>query len=346
MVKQRTALDKNRAHTQERTMKSMETQEKRFDQAVKQLCDPVANLLLFLPGYLKEQVQEVRLRAGQPLSLCSGSRSWFVDRSGKVYDRPNELCYRVEQGDLFASFRSLCSYSVHTHQNEIRQGFVTISGGHRAGICGTAVYEQNQKTGVRDITSINLRIARQIHGVADELVDQVFSKGLQGVLIAGAPSSGKTTLLRDLARQLSSGRAGACYKVAVVDERSEIAACSGGTVQNDLGPCCDVLDGFSKEEGIQMALRVLSPQVILCDEVGTQAEIQGVISGVNSGVAVVTTIHANSLQEILRRPQGRALLETGAFETLVILAGAKEPGKIRQLMPLSAHLWEKIPQMQ
>ena len=324
----------------------MDTQAKRFDQAVKNLCDPVANLLLFLPSYTKEEVQEVRLRAGQPLAIGCKSRTWFVSKSGKLYDRPNELCYQVSSQDLFASFRSLCAYSVHTHQNEIRQGFVTIAGGHRAGICGTAVYEQQTKTGVRDITSINLRIARQVYGVADALMDQVFGKGLCGLLIAGPPSSGKTTLLRDLARQLSGGRSGICYKVAVVDERSEIAACSAGAVQNDLGPCCDVLDGFSKEEGIQTALRVLSPQVILCDEIGTHQEIQGVISGLNSGVVVVTTIHATSLQEILRRPQGRALLQTGAFQKLAILEGSQNPGKIRELITLPEELGETVPSLQ
>ena len=163
------------------------------------------------------------------------------------------------------------------------------------------------------------------------MVERIFSRRVQGVLIAGVPGSGKTTLLRDLGRQLSSGVTGRYLRVAVVDERCEI----GGTAaegRRDLGVCTDLLSGCPKGEGILMALRSLSPDLILCDEVGKEEEIRAVSMALNSGVPVVATIHASTLEELLARPQGVALLHTGAFQKVVLLEGAASPCKIKSIV--------------
>lgn len=147
-----------------------------------------------------------------------------------------------------------------------------------------------------------------------------------GLLIGGPPSSGKTTILRDLARQLSSGVRGNIRKVAVVDERGEIAGTYMGVPENDLGCCCDVLDGYPKAEGILLAVRTLSPDVVICDEIGSESEVDAVEQGLNTGVTMIASIHAGDAKELIRRKQAQKLLRTGAFETIAMLQKSYGPG--------------------
>ena len=302
-----------------------------YDSAVESLDDRVQKVLLYLPSMMKDHISEVRLREGQPLAVQMGDRICFVSCQSKLTDRPGSQSFIVTREDIASSIRTMSRYSVHTHQHEIREGYLSVAGGHRAGLGGSAVLEKDGVANLREITSINLRIARDIRGCADQLVERIFSRRVQGVLIAGAPGSGKTTLLRDLGRQLSSGVTGRYLRVAVVDERCEI----GGTAaegRRDLGVCTGLLSGCPKGEGILMALRSLSPDLILCDEVGKEEEIRAVSMALNSGVPVVATIHASTLEELLARPQGVALLHTGAFQKVVLLEGAASPCKIKSIV--------------
>ena len=198
-----------------------------------------------------------------------------------------------------------------------------MAGGHRVGVCGTAVYEENRVSGIRDISSLNIRIAREVYGAADELLREL-DKEISGLLIAGPPSSGKTTILRDLARQLSiKGK-----KVVVIDERGELGGAFQGICQNDLG-LSDVLTGFPKGEGILQAVRCLSPELIICDEAGSRQEAAAIEEGLNAGVGLITTLHAGSLEEIYRRSQGMQLLQSGAFYRIVLLEGRSPPGTVQ-----------------
>ena len=196
-----------------------------YDSAVESLDDRVQKVLLYLPSMMKDHISEVRLREGQPLAVQMGDRTCFVSCQSKLTDRPGSQSFIVTREDIASSIRTMSRYSVHTHQHEIREGYLSVAGGHRAGLGGSAVLEKDGVANLREITSINLRIARDIRGCADQLVERIFSRRVQGVLIAGVPGSGKTTLLRDLGRQLSSGVTGRYLRVAVVDERCEI----GGT---------------------------------------------------------------------------------------------------------------------
>ncbi len=257
---------------------------------------------------------------GQPLFVTEAGQTCVLTRPG---------LFTVTKQEVEQCFRAVCGYSLHTHQHEIADGFVIMRGGHRAGIAGTAVTEQNKVTGFREITSLNLRIARQVRGAARELVKQLGGE-MCGLLLAGAPGSGKTTLLRDLARSLSAGEIGQVYRVAVIDERGELAAACAGRIQNDLGPSVDVLTGCPKATGILMAVRTLSPDIIILDEIGGADEVEAVSQGLNAGVKMISSIHAGSKKELLGRMQFWALCASGAFEKTALLCGREDPCKIKE----------------
>lgn len=300
-----------------------------FDSAAS-YCGELKYLLEKLPESKKATVQEIRLRSGKPLTLTDGKITMFVSNDSKILYTAGENAVRVTQRNIYDTFKSLCSYSVYSRQNEIKSGYITVKGGHRVGLCGTAVVKDGEVTAINDISSLNIRIARQIFGASEELFEKAYSEG-GGILIAGLPSSGKTTVLRDMAYRLSLGIDCHVMRTAVIDERGELSGTYGGTAENDLG-LCDVLNGYPKGEGIIQAIRSLSPQVIICDEVGTESDAAAISAGANAGADIIATIHAGSYDELLRRKQARRLLETGAFKTVVILESADRPGKVSEVV--------------
>ena len=305
--------------------------DERFDSAARSFPEKIRGRLEALPCGIKRQAQEIRLRIGRPVCVCCCNGVYFLDGCGNPSVLPDPSGLSIQREDLEESFRNFCGYSVYSHQNEIRNGYIALSGGHRAGICGTAVYHSGEICGMRDISSVNVRIARQMFGSADGLLDELKDDIERGLLLVGAPASGKTTILRDIARQLADGRRGAMRKVTVVDERGELAGTYLGKPQNDLGACCDVLDGFPKADGILLAVRSLSPEFVICDELGTERETEAVEQGLNSGAAMIASIHAGSREELMKRKQAVRLLKTGAFGYAALLEGRGRPGRVAKL---------------
>ena len=289
-----------------------------FLQATECLCAPLRDALRSLPPNQQSSITEIRLRNSMPVVLTCAEGALFVysSRLSPVY---SQGAVKVSAEQLEETFKRICGYSVHSHRTSINSGYITVEGGHRAGVCGTAMREGESVCSVRDINCINIRIAKQIKGSANGVYSALFAHSLPGVIIAGAPSSGKTTLLRDLARQLSGEQRGKFIRTVICDERGEIAAVHNGVPANDVGINCDVLTSYPKGEGIMIALRSFSPQVIICDETGCEEEIKAIESGVNSGVSFIVSVHASSRKELCSKLQIRRLIETGAFSDVVLL---------------------------
>lgn len=300
----------------------------RMEDAAQMLPPELCGLACALSVQEKEQVRELRLRTGQPFAVNLGGRDLFVTRFGRLCGTPSGETVTVSARQTEDCFRRLCDYSVYSHQSDIAAGFITVRNGHRAGLCGSAVVEQGGVSGIRGVSSINLRVARQIHGAADELMRRVFGCGVLGALLCGIPGSGKTTLLRDAARQLSARG----LRVSVVDERGELAAVYRGQAGNDLGPCSDILDGYPKGDGILRAVRCLAPDVVICDEIGGESEALALTEGVNCGVAIIATAHASDRTELMRKRGIMRLLVAGAFETVVFLQDMRQPCRIREVV--------------
>ncbi len=302
---------------------------KPFDSAIQPICMRIKEILYDLPLLYQQAINEIRFRVGRPVTLHTPTRVDLLEHNGKPVI--------TEKVDIEESYRRICDYSLYSHQEEIRNGYITIQGGHRVGISGTAVLQQDKIATLREISSLNIRIARQIYGAADKLLQRIGPNIVQGLLIAGPPSCGKTTLLRDLVRQLANGVDGQLKKVAVIDERGELAGVYCGIPQHDLGICTDILDHYPKGEGILQAVRSLSPQFIVCDELGGQADLEGVQQGLHSGTVTISTVHAGNLQDLLRKKQGKALLTSQAFGYLAImdavhLGEITEIHKVRDLL--------------
>lgn len=276
--------------------------------------------LLRIPPLVKEQAFDIHLKAGGPVAVCGAEGTCFLKENGITRALTEDLLLVTPQA-LSEVFLAACGHSVFSHEEELKHGYLIVGGACRAGICGTAVYEHGQLKAVRDITSMVFRIPRAVAGAADRL----FLEGIpieRGVLVAGEPSSGKTTFLRDLARSLAMGRFSPLRRVVLLDEKGEF-------LLEDLGPCADVLRGYPKEHGLQLALKMLSPEFLVCDEL-SPADLPAITGAALSGAALLASVHA-AKESFLSRPVCRQLLETGAFGTVVFLSGRNTPGEIDEI---------------
>lgn len=297
----------------------------KFNEACSYCSPRIKERLFQLPENIKSETYEVRMRSERPLVLWGVYGCGFIGNDGRftlIYPK-NPLI--VSKQEVDATLNKMCSYSVHTYQQNLVDGFITLGGGHRVGICGTAVNEERIISSVREISSLNIRIAREIYGVSLNLLNSLFSGEIFSIIIAGPPSSGKTTLIRDMAKELSSGFCCKYRKVVIADERGEIAAVKEGTAQNDIGINSDVICGFPKGTAIMNAVKSMSPEIIVCDEVAAKEEIESIQYGLNSGVKFILTVHASSLEELRHKKQIEMLLKTGEFKRIVLLKSGRVP---------------------
>lgn len=263
-------------------------------------------------------VQEVRLRADAPVTVSLPQGERYLTPHGLSLTRQSDgfFCSRQQ---LEACFFALCGHSVYAHQWELEQGYIAVEGGIRVGVAGTAVMQNGGVTAVRQVTALCIRLPRRVAGCARPLLPLVLEgDAAVSTLLVGPPSCGKTTLLRDLAAQLSARH----RRVTVVDERGELS-------WEDTLRGCDVLRGYPKAVGIRQAVRCLAPDVILLDELGDVEEMRAVADCAHAGVAVVATLHGCCPEQMASRPFVRELVDGHAFERWVFLQGRERPGQIR-----------------
>ena len=284
------------------------------------------NFLSLFPGHIRErfakvadfvdELQEVRLMAGQPVRLICGGEERFLDRDGEIREIISSNCWYIEVGELEQILNHVCHYSRYAFEEDIRQGFLTVPGGHRIGVAGQIVTEENGKIKtMKYIRYMNIRIAHEIIGAADVLIPLLHEKGqFMNTLIIAPPGCGKTTMLRDLIRQISNGSIYAKGKqVGVVDERSEIAGSYMGLPGNDLGIRTDILDACPKAEGMMMLLRSMAPQVIAVDEIGSKKDGEVILQMQKSGCKVVATMHGASALDMKKKGMDLSLFERFVF---------------------------------
>lgn len=279
----------------------------RYDTAAAILPGHLRRAALALSPEERSSAEELRLRVGEEMTVLipAGER-----RCG--------VC--VEQGDLETLCNLAADFSRYAAMETLRQGYLTLKGGCRAGFCGTVVMKDGAAVNLRDFSSAVIRIAREKHGIADELTLRLFQNGVfQNTLILSPPGGGKTTLLRELVRRLSNGDVMPGQRIGLADERGEIAALRQGVPQLDVGPRTDVLDGCPKAEAVLMLLRCMNPQIIAVDEITAREDLRAMTMAANSGVGLLATIHAESVAELVRKPLYAELLEAKAFRLAVIL---------------------------
>lgn len=294
----------------------------------------IVSALQRLPPKRLFEITELRLRAECPLMFITAHESVFLTENGKE----TMLCrcglLTVSQTEIEEIVAKACGYSVHSHQEDFKNGYLSLTGGHRIGLCGTAVSEDGVLRGIRAVTSLNIRIAKRVPNAADEVYSLCFARGLQNILLVGPPKSGKSTVLRALVERLSSGNSGRLYTCAVVDERMELFP-NNSCEQT---PCiADILSGYQKPDGISIAVRVLSPDIIFCDEIGSAADVRAIADGIRCGVHFVATAHAESIEQLKCRAELRPLFLSGAMDTAILLGTGKRLGKVQSIYRVGEH---------
>lgn len=280
-----------------------------------------------------ERLQEIRLRALRPLLVRYEGEECFLSEEGKLL-RDSGGAWCVTPREIRETMEFVGKYSLYAYEEELRQGFLTLPGGHRMGIAGKVVLEGDKVRGIRPVTFLNLRISHQVAGCADRVLPYLYdANGVRHSLIISPPRCGKTTLLRDLVRQISNGSRGfRGYTVGVVDERSEICGCCQGIPSLNVGIRTDIMDCCPKAEGMMMLIRSMAPEVLAVDEVGRSEDISALETALFCGCRLLVTVHGNGLEDIRSKPLFRRLMEEQVFERFVILYNGEHTGMVRQIL--------------
>lgn len=289
--------------------------EKNIESILRKMPINLQGMLENLPEEIWNELEEFHFRNGQNALIIS---------AGKEY----ELDFRISQKTLEDILNKVLNYSYYAFEYELSHGYITIEGGHRMGICGKVVLENDKVKLIKNVSSVNIRRCREIKGISDIYMDYLFKndKALHNIIIVSPPKCGKTTLLRDIIRNLS-------YKglsIGVCDERSEIAGSYHGQSCFDLGPRTDVLDGCPKEKGMSMLIRSMSPDVIVTDEIGKKEDIKAIQSALCAGVSLITTIHGSSYEDLLNS-EIKELIEKNVFSCILFLSKTPTVGTIKDI---------------
>ncbi|OGO84421.1 MAG: stage III sporulation protein AA [Clostridiales bacterium GWE2_32_10] len=310
--------------------------------------EPIAN---YFSSSLKEKMQrlsldgkllqEIRLRAYKPVIIYIDNEEFFLSVYGEITKDITSAMVTMPK-DIADTLELMSEYSLYSYEEEIRNGYITIKGGHRVGVVGKAVIENNKIKTLKNISGLNIRISHQMVGCADKILMYILNGcSIYNTLIVSPPKCGKTTILRDVARQISDGRERfKGLNVSIVDERSEIAACFNGMSQNDVGTRTDVLDGCPKVCGMRILLRAMSPDVVIVDEIGGEEDAGAIRDILNAGIKVVCSLHAADLEDIKNKKYVADLINEKAFEKIVFLSNKRGIGTLDSVWDVKSGRWD------
>ncbi len=302
---------------------------------MKQMIDWTKVLEKYLPSHINTAltavthsilpfVEELRLRANRPLMVYTSENGYCVSADGRT---SGTMGLKVTETDIEQTFSAITGKSPYAYEDEIRQGFLTLSSGIRAGLSGSAMLTNGQLKTYKSVSGINFRIPREAAGISFRLIPYISNnERLVNTLLISSPKLGKTTIARDISRSAGSGIGLMPCKVSLIDERQELAASLYGYPLFDVGRETDVISGVLKADGVFMALRSLSPEVIVTDEIGKSEDLEALREVANSGVVMVATAHAPDLDSLLRRMFFRQLFDARLFDAYVVLSA--ELGRI------------------
>ena len=272
---------------------------------------PYEKMLSGVPLNISSSATEIRIRAGRPIVIETPNERYFC----------GSHCASVDE--IFECIRIFTDYSIYSCKKELSEGWITLRGGHRVGFSGTAHNKAGIIETINDVSSLNVRISREHKGISQSIYNlTVKNEMFSGLIIAGKPLSGKTTILRDLCRLCGNN-----FKTALIDERSEIAAVYAGIPQNDIGINTDVLNRYTKYDGINHAMRVLSPEIIICDEIGDECEILQRNS--SAGIRFILSVHCGNMYEMRHNKVIKSLISSGIANFIALLDVGKNIGKMK-----------------
>lgn len=286
-------------------------------------------ILTFFPDDLKEirelnneliweRAEEIRIRIGQVIAIKLMNDEIFLGNP-------------IKHEDVIRIIENFCDNSIYSMQSEINNGYVTLKGGHRVGISGSSVVQDNEIKNIKYISSLNIRIAREVKGASNKILSKILKNNkFENTLIVSPPGCGKTTVLRDMIRNLSNGfESFRGENISLVDERSEIAAMYKGLPQNDVGIRTDVMCNLIKHKGIKMMIRSMGPQIIATDEIGTEKDFDAIDDAVHSGVKLLLTIHGNDIEDISKK-----FIHAHMFKNIIVLTKKNKPGEVKKIYTL------------
>lgn len=295
--------------------------DKNTERIFNKLPSDMRDRLMKLPSHIIDGFEEIRIKTDTDTMIISKGKEYHLHDGGSVSpDVTEEILNR------------LLNYSYYAYEDELSNGYITIEGGHRVGICGKVTLKEGRVHLIKDISSLNIRKSREIIGVSDKIINEIYDNDtgeISNTLIISPPKCGKTTLIRDISRTLSlKGR-----RVSICDERSEIAGCYAGRPSYDLGNRTDILDGCPKAQGIRMMIRAMSPDVIVTDEIGKQEDMKSIEEALSAGVKIITTVHGGSYEEAISSVAGK-LIRNHVFDVLIFLSSNPTTGTVCRIMKL------------
>lgn len=294
----------------------------------------IENLFRILPSNIKSKINTNRINELQEIRIRTGRQAILK------YEDEEIINYIPNQKEMISIVQMLCENSIYSYQSQMCNGFITLYGGHRVGITGNIAMKDEKICNINYISSLNFRIAREIIGISDSILDQIIEKRegkliVNNTLIISPPGYGKTTILRDLVRNLSNRG----FTISLIDERGEIAAMYKGIPQNDVGIRTDVMDNVTKSLGMKIAIRTMAPQVIVSDEIGTKEDVDAINYGICSGVKGIFTAHAKTIEDIRLNENLDKLYEQRVFNKLIFL---EKMGKVKNIYTLDKNMYKSV----